>query len=372
MHFSARRKARRGPSVLCVARYGRATAALQWCSIIFGSVDVAICPSLRIGNTSRLPSPSVCAASRTSTARPRSGTRRRARLHPPGRHGPHPPGQVGLVPRRQRRPRSTKRPSLAVVCVPLPVWAARPLAAHSAATPSAHSARRFLPPPGWTEGRANVSARPLCAIWAVFRRSSVQRGRWLPSSQATRSSMSRCRRSNKSELASAAAEWLPTRCASAARRGAWDWSWGRLAWPWSAFRGAARVNGPGDRRAACRAGFPPCRPAGGDRGVQQGRRGATARQLPSFQRGGAAIDSFRPVDRDRGPCCLCSPSAGAGACRGCVGNALHGVGRSWSGRPARLHRCSGGGLELRETGSGPSGVVPDSSATGLEGPLDSR
>ena len=172
---------------------------------------------------------------------------------------------------------------LAVVCVPLPVWAARPVAAHSAATPSAHSARRFLPPPGWTEGRANVSARPSCAaIWAVFRRSSVQRGRWLPSSQAARSSMSRCRRSNKSELASAAAEWLPTRCASAARRGAWDWSWGRLAWPWSAFRGAARVTGPGDRRAACKAGFPPCRPAGGDRGVQQGRRGATARQPPVF------------------------------------------------------------------------------------------
>ena len=88
---------------------------------------------------------------------------------------------------------------------------------------------------------------PLCAIWAVFRRSSVQRGRWLPSSQATRSSISCCRRSNKSELASVAATRSPTRCASAARRGAWDWPWGRLAWPWSAFRGAARVRKPSRR-----------------------------------------------------------------------------------------------------------------------------
>ncbi len=57
-------------------RHGRDSMVLS----IFGSVDVAIVsgPPLRIGNTSRLPPPSVCASSRTSTARPRSGTRRRA------------------------------------------------------------------------------------------------------------------------------------------------------------------------------------------------------------------------------------------------------------------------------------------------------
>ena len=60
----------------------RATAATLWCWSIFGGVDVAIGSPLRIGNTDRLLSPSVCAASRTSTSRPRSGTRRRASPEP--------------------------------------------------------------------------------------------------------------------------------------------------------------------------------------------------------------------------------------------------------------------------------------------------
>ncbi len=89
-----------------------ATTATSSYWSMFNSVDAAIGPPLRIGNASRLPSPSVCAASRTSTARPRSGTRRRAHLHPLGRHGPHPPGQLDLVPRR--RPELADRTAVVV------------------------------------------------------------------------------------------------------------------------------------------------------------------------------------------------------------------------------------------------------------------
>ena len=57
---------------------------------------------LRIGNTSRLPIPSVRAASRISSARPHSGNRcSRFAFHPCGAGRPHRDGRVDLVPRRQ-------------------------------------------------------------------------------------------------------------------------------------------------------------------------------------------------------------------------------------------------------------------------------
>ena len=52
---------------------GTAVTSRYWS--MFGNVDVAIDLPLRIGNTSRLPSPNARAASRTSSARPHSGTR---------------------------------------------------------------------------------------------------------------------------------------------------------------------------------------------------------------------------------------------------------------------------------------------------------
>ena len=51
------------------------TAAIRCCWSILGSVDAEIGFPLRMGNTSRLPSPSVRAASRISTARRHNGTR---------------------------------------------------------------------------------------------------------------------------------------------------------------------------------------------------------------------------------------------------------------------------------------------------------
>ena len=51
------------------------TAATSWYWSIFGNFDEAIDLPLRIGNTSRLPSPSARAAWRTSSALPHSGTR---------------------------------------------------------------------------------------------------------------------------------------------------------------------------------------------------------------------------------------------------------------------------------------------------------
>ena len=91
---------------------------MSWCWSIFGGVDVAIGSPLRIGNTDRLLSPSVCAASRTSTStsRPRRGIRRRASPSPawpawstparPSRSRPTTPGG----PRRPRRRRGRTRP----------------------------------------------------------------------------------------------------------------------------------------------------------------------------------------------------------------------------------------------------------------------
>ena len=103
------------------------------------------------------------------------------------------------------------------------------------------------------------------------------------------------------------------------------------------------------------------------------------RDLPASQRGGAAIDSFWSVDRDRGRRCPCSLSPAAGAIQGGVGNALHHGGTVLDERPARL-RCrrqdaqalDAAGSSFARRGWRPSGVVPESSAAGLQGPLDSR
>ena len=79
-----------------------ATAAILWYWSILGSVDMPIGLPLRIGNTSRLPIPSVRAASRISSARPHSGNRcSRFAFHPCGAGRPHRDGRVDLVPRRQ-------------------------------------------------------------------------------------------------------------------------------------------------------------------------------------------------------------------------------------------------------------------------------
>ena len=62
------------------------------------------------------------------------------------------------------------------------------------------------------------------------------------------------------------------------------------------------------------------------------------RDLPASQRGGAAIDSFRPVDRDRGRRCPYSLSTATAPIQGGMGNALHHGGTILDGRPARLPR----------------------------------
>ena len=93
--------------------------------------------------------------------------------------------------------------------------------------------------------------------------------------------------------------------------------------------------------AGCGAGSPPSRDSGRARRLRSGtttdptpRR--STRDMPASQRGGAAIDSFRPVDRDRGRRCPCSSSATAGAHPGRCGNALHHGGTVLDGRPARF------------------------------------
>ena len=84
---------------------------------------------------------------------------------------------------------------------------------------------------------------------------------------------------------------------------------------------------------------------------------ALDRDMPASQRGGAAIDSFRPVDRDRGRRCPCSSSATAGAPSRVVWETrCTMVGRSWPDGPrvfdpvGRMHKRSRAGIELRETG----------------------
>ena len=95
----------------------------------------------------------------------------------------------------------------------------------------------------------------------------------------------------------------------------------------------------------------------------------------SSQRGGAAIDSFRSVDRDARTMVPAQPVGGRGRSSRAVWKRAAQGGRSGTdGRAPSMPSAgrSGSALALRETGCGPSGVVPDSSATGLEKPLDSR
>ena len=153
---------------------------------------------------------------------------------------------------------------LAVVRVPLPVWAARPLP-RTARQRQARTARDFSR--RWTEGRANVSARP--PVRHMGRLPEVVRSAWPMVALESGGPVV-----HEPLPTSAAAARSPTRCASAARRGAWDWPLGTLGVAVERVSRSRTGQRPGDRRAARRVGFPPCRPAGGDRGVQQGRRGS--------------------------------------------------------------------------------------------------
>ena len=93
------------------------------------------------------------------------------------------------------------------------------------------------------------------------------------------------------------------------------------------------------RRAACRGGFPACRPAGGGRGVQEGRQGGTARQLPIFS-ARRSRDRFVPAGCSRLRTMMpARPVGGRGRpSKAVLGHALHMVGRSWAGRTARALR----------------------------------
>ena len=228
--------------------------------------------------------------------------------------------QGGSAPGRQRRPRPHQRRFSRWWCVPLPVWAPRIRCRAQRGNAKARTARAISPSapagqrgghpaplctPGpfsggrsaWTTGCRDIGRPVAEQVAAAFEQVRARVGRRGPVAHDVRQrrvddlariglgfSLWASRMAESIRSPARLSSFTSTR--SRVRVAVWrlDWRWGPLAWPWSAFRGAAGVQQTVPEFVGRRAEavFRAYRPAGGNRGVQEGRRGATARQLPGF------------------------------------------------------------------------------------------